>query len=173
MSLGSRPEMPAPAASAGRRPGGGSSALVNGSVALIAVLLVVTFALRAASASPPGIAEFSPQAHKPISQAPNEQTSVFGSGQNGAAVGTPTPSPTATPPQAAPTLPAGNPPVVLQCIGNPPRQIEDPQSPPCVPSWSGNNGGSTSPGVTGNSITVVITNGAESNAARITNDLVK
>jgi hypothetical protein len=64
-----------------QRPSGGPSALVNGAVALIAVLLVVTFALRAASASPPGIAELAPQAHKSISQAPNEQTSVFGSGR--------------------------------------------------------------------------------------------
>ncbi len=168
-----------PAAAAGgdgaeRRASGGPSALVNGAVALIAVLLVVTFALRAASASPPGIAEFSPQANKPISQAPNEQTSVFGSGQNGATVATPTPTPTpsAAAPGAVP-LPS-NAPLVRPCVGNPPRQIEDPQSPPCVPYWTGtDNGGSTSPGVTRSSITVVVTNGATNNAQKITDDLVK
>jgi Periplasmic binding protein len=163
-------------AGGGRRTSGGPSTLVNGAVALIAVLLVVTFALRAASASPPGIAEFAPQANKPISQAPTEQTSVFGSGQNGAAVATPTPTPTPTPTsgagaQAAPTLPPGA--TIRPCVGNPPRQIEDPQSPPCVPYWPGkDNGGGTAPGVTHDAITVVLTNGASNNTTQITNDLV-
>jgi hypothetical protein len=158
-----------------QRPSGGPSALVNGAVALIAVLLVVTFALRAASASPPGIAELAPQAHKPISQAPNEQTSVFGSGQNGTAVGTPTPSPTPSAAAGAAAQPSATPPSALirQCVGTPPRQIEDPQSPPCVPYFAGkDNGGGTTPGVTTDSITVVLTNGATNNADKITTDLV-
>ena len=43
-----------------------------------------------------------------------------------------------------------------KCVGNPPRQTEDPLSPPCVPFWQGNNGGVTGKGVTGNSITVML-----------------
>ncbi|MFT5222733.1 MAG: hypothetical protein ACI867_001039, partial [Glaciecola sp.] len=39
-------------------------------------------------------------------------------------------------------------PRVRKCVGNPPRQTEDPQSPPCVPFFEGNNGGETSLGVT-------------------------
>jgi hypothetical protein len=45
---------------------------------------------------------------------------------------------------------------VHRCVGNPPRQIEDPQSPPCVPYWTGDNGGDTSFGVTRDTITVYV-----------------
>lgn len=34
------------------------------------------------------------------------------------------------------------------CVGNPPRQTEDPFSPPCVPAFHGKNGGATAVGVT-------------------------
>jgi hypothetical protein len=47
------------------------------------------------------------------------------------------------------------PPSKYQCVGNPPRQTEDPLSPPCVPYYNGDNGGSTWQGVTGSSVTVV------------------
>ena len=43
-------------------------------------------------------------------------------------------------------------------MGNPPRQTEDPLSPPCVPFFDGDNGGSTAPGVTGDEIRVVFYN---------------
>ena len=42
-----------------------------------------------------------------------------------------------------------------QCVGNPPRQTEDPLSPPCVAYFNGDNGGATYTGVTRNAITVV------------------
>ncbi|MHB8507996.1 MAG: type 1 periplasmic-binding domain-containing protein [Candidatus Dormibacteria bacterium] len=42
------------------------------------------------------------------------------------------------------------------CVGRPPRQTEDPLSPPCVAFWQGDNGGATAKGVTRNSITIVI-----------------
>lgn len=35
-----------------------------------------------------------------------------------------------------------------RCVGNPPRQTEDPLSPPCVAFFTGNNGGATHVGVT-------------------------
>lgn len=44
------------------------------------------------------------------------------------------------------------------CVGNPPRQTEDPLSPPCVPFFDGDNGGATWPGVTEDSIRVVFYN---------------
>ncbi|HVL81776.1 MAG TPA: hypothetical protein VM840_09310 [Actinomycetota bacterium] len=43
-----------------------------------------------------------------------------------------------------------------RCVGDPPRQTEDPNSPPCVGFFDGDNGGATWQGVTGNEITVVI-----------------
>ncbi|MHB8508001.1 MAG: type 1 periplasmic-binding domain-containing protein [Candidatus Dormibacteria bacterium] len=46
-----------------------------------------------------------------------------------------------------------------RCVGNPPRQTEDPLSPPCVPSWGGgSNGGATAKGVSANTITLVLVN---------------
>jgi hypothetical protein len=42
-----------------------------------------------------------------------------------------------------------------RCVGNPPRQTEDPLSPPCVGHYDGNNGGATYQGVTGEEIRVL------------------
>jgi len=60
----------------------------------------------------------------------------------------------------------GSPPPILQqfkprqknCVGNPPRQTEDPLSPPCVPFFEGNNGGETFRGVTKDEIRIVFYN---------------
>ena len=42
------------------------------------------------------------------------------------------------------------------CVGSPPRQTEDPTSPPCVGSFKGDNGGSTYQGVTRQEVKVLI-----------------
>src|SRR5688572_12407961 len=47
-------------------------------------------------------------------------------------------------------------PRVRRCVGDPPRQTEDPQSPPCVAAWSGDNGGATWQGVTRDEIVVAV-----------------
>jgi hypothetical protein len=49
-------------------------------------------------------------------------------------------------------------PRTLDCVDGPggPRQIEDTQSPPCVPYWKGDNGGSTWKGVDANTIRIGI-----------------
>src|SRR5258708_21973395 len=36
---------------------------------------------------------------------------------------------------------AQQPPSQYRCVGNPPRQTEDPLSPPCLPSYNGNHRG--------------------------------
>lgn len=43
-----------------------------------------------------------------------------------------------------------------RCVGKPARQTEDPLSPTCVPYFAGDNGGATAPGVSGQEISVVI-----------------
>jgi hypothetical protein len=56
------------------------------------------------------------------------------------------------------TLPAkgkGASPSSKRCVGNPPRQTEDPLSPPCVAFFDGDNFGSTYQGVTGEEIRLV------------------
>ena len=50
----------------------------------------------------------------------------------------------------------GGNPSVYRCVGNPPRQTEDPQAPPCVPYFEGDNFGATYQGVTGDEIRLLI-----------------
>jgi len=51
---------------------------------------------------------------------------------------------------------AGTRPVTKRCVGDPPRQTEDPLSPPCVAHFEGDNFGATYLGVTGDEIVVLI-----------------
>ncbi|HXA43096.1 MAG TPA: hypothetical protein VNV65_09330 [Candidatus Solibacter sp.] len=107
------------------------------------------FALHAASSQPPAIAEFAPQAQQQIKQAPQEQTALAGTGAGGDLSGAflPSPSPNLGLPSPSPTL-GVNRAKVRHCIGNPPRQIDDPQSPPCVPYYDGPTPPSSYHGIT-------------------------
>lgn len=49
-----------------------------------------------------------------------------------------------------------------RCVGDPPRQTEDPLSPPCVAFFEGDNGGATTKGVSGEEIAVVVHLGSAS-----------
>ena len=57
-----------------------------------------------------------------------------------------------------PTEPGGTGqnPTTKRCVGNPPRQTEDPIAPPCVPFFTGDNGGATYQGVTGEEIRILM-----------------
>lgn len=134
-----------------RRPRG--PGIVYGVVSVVTLVVVGVVALTATQPPPPTIAEFAPQAVEQIEDAPVEQTSEFGTGDGGAlldaAAPTPTPGAGRTPEPIV-----GN--RVNKCVGDPPRQTEDPQSPPCVPYWTGDNGGRTWKGVTRDEIRVVM-----------------
>src|SRR5258708_2264441 len=111
--------------------------VVNVGLAAACALVVALFALRASSSQPPAIAEFAPQAQQQIKQAPQEQTALAGTGEGGDLTGAflPSPSPSlALSPSPTPRINLAK---VRHCIGNPPRQIDDPQSPPCVPYYDG------------------------------------
>lgn len=47
-------------------------------------------------------------------------------------------------------------PSTKRCVGEPPRQTEDPMSPPCVAFFRGENGGTTYSGVTAEEVRVVV-----------------
>ena len=49
-----------------------------------------------------------------------------------------------------------------RCVGDPPRQSEDPLSPPCVAFFEGDNGGATTKGVTKDEVIVVVGTGSTS-----------
>lgn len=160
--------MGTPGRHAGDRPGGDrrawASPALNGAALLAVMALVAVTALVVRpSASPPSLAAFAPEAQHEIQNAPSGQTGPGGPGGSGycspgqlcrgpGANGPGAPAPATTLPNAGgPVIDVAR---VLDCVGNPPRQIEDPQSPPCVAYWKGNNGGATSQGVTATQVTV-------------------
>jgi len=128
--------------------------------ALSALLLA---ALSPSQPPPPPIAEYAPEAVQAIKDAPDEQSAEHGlalgdvgdrdardpeeeESEELAGGGIPTTT-TST------TLPPNSERVRL-CVGKPSRQTEDPQSPPCVPYFEGDNGGATARGVTQNEIKI-------------------
>ena len=140
-----------------------------GAVSSALAALIALVAITATQAPPPAIAELAPDATEQIKDAPQEQTSSVGEGDGGAGTGeagaaaTTTTSTIAPPPGATTTAP----PAIVRarvrrCVGDPPRQIEDPQSPPCVPYWDGDNGGATARGVTADTIRVALPKAYES-----------
>ena len=136
-----------------RRPGRSSGA-TNLGIAVAVLAVLVPLLLQTATAAPPTAAEFAPNSQHVIKQAPPGQGVTQGPGKPGAFAGGHPPTPTPTPTPSTEQVPENE---VLHCVGPPPlRQIEDPQSPPCIPYWKGNNGGATSPGVTGTAIYVSI-----------------
>lgn len=125
-----------------------SPGVVYSGVTAAMVVLIGALALTVRQAPPPPVAEFAPQVRQ-IKQAPAEQALVGG------------PSAGVTAPAPAPPVDVRPPgirvvPRHLRCVGNPPRQIEDPQSPPCIAFWEGDNGGATWQGVTRDQITIVV-----------------
>jgi len=140
----------------GRRPRG--PGVVYAALSGVIAVALGAIAFTAEAPPPPTIAEFAPSALDVIDDAPPEQTTRFGSAEGSVGV-IPGSAPTPTP---IPQLDPVDVPRVRRCVGDPPRQIEDPQSPPCVPYWQGDNGGATSElGVTGNEIRIGFPSGGE------------
>lgn len=146
-----------------------SSRVVSGANAAVALGLVAVLAgvaLVVRPPAPPGIAEFAPQASKPITKAPLGQAVAGGRGPGACAAGQPctadgaTPLPTAV----ASALPGQKPrgvPSALQCYtwsDGSVTQTFDPQSPPCIAGWdeTAGNGGATAQGVSATEIRVVL-----------------
>lgn len=122
-------------------------------LAFALMVLIGAVALTIRQPPPPTVAEFAPQAVQQIKQAPSNQSSKFGSGAGGEGLlesTTTAPNTTSTTARAI----AAN--LLKKCVGEPPRQTEDPQSPPCIAYWEGDNGGATYQGVTRDTIDVAI-----------------
>ncbi|MFP5308780.1 MAG: hypothetical protein ACLGIR_04285 [Actinomycetes bacterium] len=160
MAQGARPRLPG---------------LVNAGLVGIVVSVVAAVALTARQNPPPTVAEFAPQAVEQIEEAlpeqadaPGESTATAGGDPDDAAGEDDAAGPDGEPeaeetPEAEPTAPETDEPLperarVRRCVGNPPRQTEDPQSPPCVPFFDGDNGGATAQGVTQDEIRIAYPN---------------
>lgn len=143
-----------------RRPRAPGFAFAGISGVLLAVIGALAF--TAQSVTPPAIAELAPQAARQITKTAQQQgadtgvgSEVPGVGPGPAASPSPQPSPTAAVPQASAAVTTR---ATRRCVGDPLRQTEDPQSPPCVPFWDGNNGGATWKGVSASEIRVAVGN---------------
>jgi hypothetical protein len=133
------------------------SAQVNLALTILIVLLIAILAAHVASTPPPQIAEFNPSQQQIKEAPPNQQPNIGGAGNgqgagpggNGGGGASPSPLTTIIS-QLGGTVTNK----VKHCIRA--RQTEDPQSPPCVNFFGGDNGGATSPGVTKDTITVAM-----------------
>lgn len=122
-------------------------------VVMVVVLALFTFAPP--PTSPPAIAEVAPKALEQITDAPVEQA-VSAGGSVGSVGALSAPTTTLPPPPAEEEDEDEGDPTPFRCVGASARQIEDPQSPPCVPVFNGDNGGATYQGVTRDTITVAV-----------------
>lgn len=142
--------------------GGRVIALTHGVAAGVLVAVLAAVALVVQPPAPPGIAEFAPSAAKPIEQAPQRQSSQFGSGADVECAETQkcmpaSASPTVLPSPSMSAL-AGVP-SALRCYRWPDGSVTqtfDRQSPPCIAAWDERrgNGGATTRGVDGRTVRV-------------------
>lgn len=119
--------------------------------AAAALALLLPSALVVPSSPPTSLAEYAPvpgvgEGRSDISSFASAMSGGLGFGSgSGAAAGAP-----------APNGPGQRKPRLKRCVGKPPRQTEDPLSPPCVPYFQGDNFGATARGVTADEIRVVL-----------------
>jgi hypothetical protein len=125
-------------------------------IAFALVFLVLPNPLRVPQNNPTAAAEYAPvpgnqssAQNANFSQTNSADSAGLGSGGDGSGA-LPGKLPPPPPPQFRPRQ--------KQCYGNPPRQTEDPLSPPCVGFFEGDNGGSTWNGVTKDEIKIVLYN---------------
>ena len=121
-------------------------ASVNLGIALAVLAVLLPLLLHAATSSPPTAAEFSPNAQQVIKKAPPGQAAPSTAPARATA---PARGPRRRPRRRRRRKSRCRANQVKHCVGPPPlRQIEDPQSPPCIAYWKGDNGGATATGVT-------------------------
>lgn len=134
-------------------------------IGTVIALLVLPSALTTPQANPSTeleLAPVPPNTKTPPLQTGNLSTLALGNlstglgaGAGGGGAPTTTTLPSLLPPLGAVTG-VGSSPIEKDCVGNPPRQTEDPLSPPCVGYFQGNNDGATYQGVTGSTIRIVL-----------------
>lgn len=138
--------------------------------ATAALVLLLPSGLTVPNSGPPTLAEYAPVPGQGQGSSdtnalglPSSTGLGAGSGQRGAGAGGATPDEAAgdgqLPPDSGQLI---RKPGTKRCVGSPPRQTEDPLSPPCIAFFEGDNGGATWKGVTRSEVVVVarIANGS-------------
>ena len=128
-------------------------------VAIVVALLIAVFALPSAlnlpQANPSQTLEYAPVPPDKNNAPPGGSLSSLGLGTSSTVGENGNGSVDANLLPPPPLRGTGGVPSDKDCVGNPPRQTEDPLSPPCVAYFGGDNGGATYPGVTGQEIRIV------------------
>lgn len=124
---------------------------------LLVAVVVLPSSLNLPQTNPQTVLEYAPvPPNQSAPPPPGSNFSALGLGSSGT-LGAGTPGGGAG---GASGMPLANPlsgnPSNYRCVGSPPRQTEDPLSPPCVAFFSGNNGGSTYEGVSATELRVLI-----------------
>lgn len=129
------------------------SPLLAAVAALTLAILVLPSALNLPQSNPSTVLEYAPIPPDDESPPPAGALSSLGLGSSGGSSG----GSLAGVPQSNVQFNKGSSlrPQTKRCVGKPPRQTEDPMSPPCVPYFEGDNGGATWPGVTQDEIAVL------------------
>ena len=126
--------------------------LVLMTVAMLLAVFVLPSSLNLPQSNPSTVLEYAPVPPEDDNPPPpadgNLSTLALGSSSTLAAP--------VAPPLPPVTEGVGARPNQKRCVGNPPRQTEDPSSPPCVPFFEGDNFGETYQGVTKDEIRVLV-----------------
>ncbi len=120
-------------------------------VALLVAVLVLPSALNLPQSQPATVLEYAPVPPEDDEPPPPQDGNL-------SSLGLGTSSTLAQPPPPPPVVGEGEAlrPLKFKCVGDPPRQTEDPASPPCVPFFEGDNFGRTYQGVDKEEITVLV-----------------
>ena len=124
-------------------------------IVLLIAALVLPSALNLPQANPTTVLEYAPvppEDESPPSAEGNVSSLGLGT-SSGLTTGAPPSVPKVDPQKKGGS---GKKPVTKRCVGKPLRQTEDPNSPPCVPFFEGDNGGATWQGVTADEIIVLV-----------------
>ena len=137
-----------------RRWSRGYPPLILLALAVLAVVIVLPSSLNLPQSNPTTVLEYAPvppQDKNPPPLQGNLSNLGLGTSKTLSLAAPPPPPPVNNLLQGV-----GGRPNQKQCVGTPPRQTEDPTSPPCVPFFQGDNFGTTYQGVTKNEITVLV-----------------
>lgn len=143
------------------KPRNRSVAVLYSTLSAMLLIAILAMALIVRPPPPPSIAELGPSPHEQIKEARNDQSAGYG--KAGLTTGTERAknfrksrkSQVVSEVTSTATQPSDQPPAAHRCFGNPPRQTEDPHSPPCVSKiFHGNNGGATAQGVSSTKISI-------------------
>ena len=124
----------------------------------VALVLLLPSGLNVPNAGPSSLAEYAPVPGQGSGESPVAELGEASSAGLGAGPGSGSTSAAGAAEERGSSGRASSvrKPGTKRCVGDPPRQTEDPLSPPCVAFFDGDNFGATSTGVTRDEIRVVI-----------------